>query len=308
MSVLAHLNALLENEIGADVTVAAAACAGGIEERRFHSIVLLRVPYFEAMLASSFQEALTKRVHIDDVPSRLFFPLLKALYSDELENADTFELSDLVDMLGMCRRFQFPPLFTKMLVDVAQSRLCWGANITETLARAEACDLADLRQACVDKVEATLQEARKELAYPSGAPCASFLRARMAVTGAMLGKLKERGPEWMSLVEAYTVSQIGDIALGMPRVLALIPVDIVQSHSRKHQELMMFVMHEKQRTTEMMLAMMDKTAANPEVAAAWETPARKHPWHEDHMSATVRSEQSQGREFIAAAVPGLLEF
>eukprot|EP00929_Paragymnodinium_shiwhaense_P088806 TRINITY_DN49112_c0_g1_i2.p1 TRINITY_DN49112_c0_g1~~TRINITY_DN49112_c0_g1_i2.p1 ORF type:complete len:293 (-),score=57.86 TRINITY_DN49112_c0_g1_i2:155-1033(-) len=268
MSVSAHLNVALERGVGTDVTIAAAASDGGLEERRFHSLLLTRVPYFEAALGSSFQEGLTKHIHIDDVPSRLLFPLLKALYTDQIENADAFGLADVVDMLGLCRRFQFPPLFSKMLVDIAQPLLSWGANVTEVLVKAMGNELSDLQKACLDKVEPAIEEAKKEFAYQVEVPSRNFLRARMAVTGAMMEKLQASDPAFQTLEELDTLSVVtiaDDRNFYAPHSYRFVPrdkIDKVKDGFRKYHDLMMIVLQEERRTSEIMMGVKERASVH----------------------------------------------
>eukprot|EP00929_Paragymnodinium_shiwhaense_P118850 TRINITY_DN90747_c0_g1_i1.p1 TRINITY_DN90747_c0_g1~~TRINITY_DN90747_c0_g1_i1.p1 ORF type:complete len:283 (+),score=55.75 TRINITY_DN90747_c0_g1_i1:48-896(+) len=265
MGVISHLKALLEDETDADVTIAAAAASmEGLEERRFHAIILKQVPYFATVFSSGFQEATTKRLVVKDVPARLLFPLLRALYLDEIENVNALELVDITDMMALCKRFQFPSFVVDCLTGQATLKLSWGKNIIRVLTEAYALDLTELQRSCLAKVVPTLAEGQAEFSSEVETPSVHSLQARMAVAGAMAEKIDE--PDFADFRVApkrfavhvqpqQVFAPVLDMLLFDPAEVAC-AWDVTMTTAKQRHALVTFLLREKQATMQSMMQMM----------------------------------------------------
>jgi len=126
-SIVQHLLNEFDNDETADVTV---IIGEGPDSTvvRVHSLVVARSEYFKTALSSAFKEGETKQITLPDVQEEHMIPLLKALYSDEVEvmkedGGLKFGPADLFRMYVLCQRFMFPQVPIDGLVSKLQAEL-----------------------------------------------------------------------------------------------------------------------------------------------------------------------------------------
>jgi len=120
MTVTEHMLAQLEAQQG-DVTLVLGE--GDCQETlKAHYMFLCRAEYFESALKTEFQEGQTRRVELPDVCPKLMKKLVRALYSDEFDDAatDGVEKCSTDQLLSICKladRFLVPDIVVKGAYD-----------------------------------------------------------------------------------------------------------------------------------------------------------------------------------------------
>lgn len=152
-----------------------------------HSFILRRSEYFQAALASEFKEALTKKFVIDDVKPRYFSWIVESLYTDDLPVPPELSVIEMLEIMGMCRRFEIPQAISLSLVPVIKSRIDLGKNVVGSLAKAYDLDLQDAADSILDAVTAEVirfRAVKEEMSVASSSDIASevsFVKARLSL-------------------------------------------------------------------------------------------------------------------------------
>ena len=115
--------------------------------------ILSRVPFFEAALASGFQEGDHARVEIRDAGVAAFRAVWHYLYTDDCARVTTLVTAEVLDVLSLAKRFELPVVAlacSRRLVELVPAMP--AGTLVEVFRTALLHELHALRDACHDRV------------------------------------------------------------------------------------------------------------------------------------------------------------
>jgi hypothetical protein len=147
-----HFARMFVEGLDADVTLIIGEKFGSPQNIAAHSFILRRAGYFEAAFAHTFKDSITREFTFEDVNPSHLHPLLKALYTDIVPTSADDLPQDFIQMLVLCRRFDFPEAIADKVLDILKPAVKWGSNTLLMASEALSLDLQKAVDALLSKV------------------------------------------------------------------------------------------------------------------------------------------------------------